>query len=189
MDSYSIYNTEWQNSLLANERLLWSGKPKGGFRWMAADFVQIPFALFWNGFVVFWIFMASSAGGAFGLFGVPHALVGIYLLFGRYIYDIQRRKNTSYALTNQRVLIKNGIFSKSTTSLALANLPELVFSENRDMTFDIAFGTPTTVRFGRKNQTWEPPTFEALVDGKEVYQLLLEQQKKSNSQGLNAPHL
>lgn len=174
------YSEEWQGDLLPNERLLWSSKPAQGFRWSSSEFFMIPFSIFWCGFVASWIFFASSAGWFFALFAIPHAIVGVYLLVGRYFYDIKLRENTFYAVTNQRVLIKNGIFKRTTMSYVLHNLPEIVFSENNDETCNIAFGRASNYMVGRKHRTEQPPTFEAISDGKRVYQLILQQQLKGN---------
>ena len=174
------YSEEWQGDLLPNERLLWSGKPAQGFRWSSRDIFFIPFSLFWCGFVVVWIAAASSAGWLFAAFGIPHALVGVYLLVGRYIYDIKLREKTVYAVTNERILIKNGIFKRATTSYAINNLPEIIFTENSDNTCNIAFGRGSSYTVRRQNRTEEPPSFEAIDDGKTVYQLIVQQQLNAN---------
>ena len=43
-----------RSELARNEKLLWSGQPRGGIKFRAADALMIPFSLMWGGFAVFW---------------------------------------------------------------------------------------------------------------------------------------
>lgn len=91
--------------LTEGERILWTGRPDP-----AHDSVRIPFPtrifmIFWLGFAVFWTVTATSAGGLFGLFGVPFVLIGLYMNFGYRITGRKRKEGIRYAITDRRVLI------------------------------------------------------------------------------------
>ena len=97
--------------LNSGERLVWSGRPRGGIRFREADIFVIPFSLVWCGFAIFWEIMASrpvaaGRGGpwnvafAFPLFGVPFVLIGLYFVFGRFITDARKRAKTYYGITD-----------------------------------------------------------------------------------------
>jgi hypothetical protein len=59
----------------------------------------------WGGFAIFWVVGASSGDPHwFGLFGLPFVAVGLYAIFGRFIYKANRKRRTTSAVTNRRVL-------------------------------------------------------------------------------------
>lgn len=72
-----------ERELSSEERLVWSGQPRGGIRLRALDVFLIPFSLLWRGFAIFWeitaITMISKAPGPvaviFRLFGIPFVLL------------------------------------------------------------------------------------------------------------------
>ena len=80
-------------------RLVWSGQPHCGIRFRIADWIGIPFSVFWCGFAIFWEVMALTAMPKtsdpvtpfFPLFAVPFILIGLYLVFGRFIVDARVR--------------------------------------------------------------------------------------------------
>ncbi len=99
-----------RSQLARNERLLWSGQPRGGVRLRASDALFIPFSLMWGGFAVFWeaSVLKQGAPGFMALWGIPFVLVGIYIILGRFFVDAWMRSRTYYALTDQRAIIHFG---------------------------------------------------------------------------------
>jgi len=87
---------------------------------------MVPFSLLWGGFAIFWLASALIGGAPlpFALFGVPFVLMGLHMIFGRFIVDRRERAKTYYGLTDSRVIIVGGLFSRSVTSLALRTLSE-----------------------------------------------------------------
>lgn len=102
-DDYSFVNPY----ITSGENILWRGKPGEGNLVTAQDVFMIPFSILWCGFAVFWMVMASQAG-AFALFGIPFVCVGLYLVFGRFLWTSYIRKRTLYVITDRKVVRKRG---------------------------------------------------------------------------------
>lgn len=63
----------------------------------------------WGGFATFWEISVLSNHHArntilFPVWGIPFVLIGLYLIIGRFFVRRWTLKNTSYAVTNRRVL-------------------------------------------------------------------------------------
>jgi len=124
-----------------NERLLWSGRPRQGVFLRSADAIAIPFSIFWTCGAVFWVIMASrSPDKAFLLFGIPFVGIGVYMLIVRFFVDSWQRANTTYGLTDQRVVIVSGPRRRSIKSLSLRTLSDVTLSEGKNGTGIITFG-------------------------------------------------
>jgi hypothetical protein len=130
--------------LTAAERVLWVGQPVQGIRFRGSDVMMIPFSLLWGGFVVFWEFSVLRTGAPvfLALWGMPFVLIGVYVIAGRFFVDARARSQTVYALTDRRVLILTGLFSRTTRSLDLRTLPEISLNEFARGTGTITFGSP-----------------------------------------------
>jgi hypothetical protein len=186
------YEQKLSGEIASGERLLWDGRPRQGLFLRSSDAFLIPFSLFWGGFAVFWEVMAISmlwSGKTdapplalrilFPLFGIPFVVIGLYLIFGRFIVDKKQREKTSYGVTDQRIIIRSGLFNRSTKSLSLRTLTDLSISEKSD-----GFGTIT---FGPVHQfyawfgggcSWpgggrySPPCFDTIPEAKRVYEVI-----------------
>src|SRR5215813_8507784 len=99
MIDFDIENNLRQN-LDSNERLIWAGKPKHGILFRTSDIFLVPFSLLWGGGAIFWetTALATNAPFFFKLWGIPFVLVGLYLIFGRFLIDAKRRANTIYGI-------------------------------------------------------------------------------------------
>jgi hypothetical protein len=66
----------------------------------------VPFSLLWGGFAIYWEVSVSMSGAPlpFRLFGIPFVLMGIYFIFGRFVYKAWKKRRTVYALTDKRVI-------------------------------------------------------------------------------------
>ncbi|MEY4861046.1 MAG: hypothetical protein RL751_579 [Bacteroidota bacterium] len=111
-----------QGHLDPNEKLIWTGQPKKGIVFRTADLFLIPFSLAWCGFATFWFVSAlRSVVPFFALFCVPFVVIGLIFVFGRFVIDAKQRANTFYALTDERIIIKSGIYKKLIKSLKIPN--------------------------------------------------------------------
>jgi hypothetical protein len=138
---------ELRFELSQGERLLWSGRPRTGVVFRPTDIFEIPFSIFWTGFSVFWISVAAAGGGAFALFGVPFLVIGFYMLVGRFVIDAKQRARTLYGVTNQRVIIKSGLFSRSVKSINLRTLSDLTMTEKKNGGGTITLGPASPMSY------------------------------------------
>jgi hypothetical protein len=186
MDEVKMWNdsrTIFKNELSSGENILWSGKPKGGIQLRSSDIFMIPFSLLWGGFAIFWEYsvITHKAPFFFWLWGIPFVLVGLYIIFGRFIIDAKQRENTYYALTNERIIIVSGLLSRKSKSLNLRTLSEITLTQKNDGSGTITFGSvnPMSTWFGGG---WWPtmystPCFEMIENAKKVYDKIREAQK------------
>src|SRR5215467_4477328 len=133
---------EVRRELGPGERLLWSGMPRQGVVFHAADLFLIPFFLVWAGFptVAALGFIGGGGPRGFDLFFLPFILIGAYMLVGRFIVDARQRAHTFYGVTNQRILIVVAWWRRRTTSLKLGFLPDVTLTEGRSGRGVIQFG-------------------------------------------------
>ena len=88
------------------EVILWKGKPEKGHVFTPQDAFMIPFSILWCGFAIFWetTVVASGAPFFFKLWGIPFVCVGLYMVFGRFLWTAYVRKNTAYVITTRRII-------------------------------------------------------------------------------------
>lgn len=176
--------TELQEYLDRNERLIWTGQPKKGFVFRTADAFLIPFSILWCGFAVFWFVTALMSGGAFfALFGVPFVLMGLVFVFGRFFIDARQRAHTFYGLTEDRILIKSGVYKTSITSFNIKTLAGIEYTEKRDGSGTIVIGPKNPMAVWGNGMTWWPgakvaPSFDMIPDVRKVYNKIVELQKE-----------
>ena len=167
------------------ERLLWSGVPRQGVRLRPSDAYLIPFSLMWGGFAIFWesSVFSTRAPVFFELWGVPFVLVGLYLIGGRFITDKYQRTRTYYGVTDQRVIIVSGFFTRGVKSLTLQGLYEMSVAERSDRSGTITFGPSNPAMASWPGATWSrsgrtvSPAFELLDGVRPVYELIREAQQ------------
>ena len=145
MDAFQSFQ-KFQPYLSSGERILWSGRPKQGISFSRSDWLGIPFSIMWCGFVVFWnisVWNLPDTGTSddwfFKLWGLPFLAIGLYLLVGRFFYDAWVRYHSSYAVTNERVLILRTSPTSKLTSRDIPSLPMFELTEHPDGTGTIAF--------------------------------------------------
>lgn len=167
------------------ERLLWVGRPKRGVHFSAADIYLIPFSLLWGGFAIFWesMVITTKAPFFFKLWGIPFVLVGLYMIAGRFFADAWKRSKTVYGITNDRVIIKSGIFSPEIKSLNIKSITDITFSQKNDGSGTIVLG-PTISPYNKirgfsftgSNNT---PELQLIPDVKSVYDKIIHIQRQA----------
>lgn len=134
--------SEIERELNADERIVWNGQLRRGIRLRSSDAFVIPFSLLWCGFAIFWEVSVVTKGAPFFfmLWGIPFILVGLYIVFGRFVVDARLRDRTFYGVTSERVIIVSGLFSRQTKSLQLRTLSDISLTERADGSGTITFG-------------------------------------------------
>ena len=179
-------------NLEQGERLLWSGKPLDGVRLRSQDLFLIPFSLMWGGFAIFWEYTAvtnpakgsESTGVFFALWGIPFVCIGLYFIFGRFFADAYNRSRTFYGVTNERIIILSGIFSRQVKSLQLRTLSDISLNQGSGDLGTITFGpSQNTMNIFMPSGAWPgsaryaPPSFDLIMRPKEVYNIIRQAQK------------
>jgi len=167
----------------SNETLLWTGQPKKGIVFRTADIFLIPFSVLWCAFAIFWVITASQGAGLFALFGIPFVIIGLIFVFGRFIIDSKQRANTYYGLTEDRIIIKSGIFSKNIKSLNIRTLSDIEYNEKNDGSGTISIGPKNPMMMWGNGMNWWPgmkanPQLDLISNVRQVYNQIIEIQKQ-----------
>lgn len=110
------------NELLPTEEILWMDRPVIWKLFTTYDLFLIPFSLFWCAITLPLLFSGLLHGNLIGIL-LPHGWIGLYMLFGRFIFKVIRKQHTFYAVTNQRVLILSTLFGRRLQAFSLGRLP------------------------------------------------------------------
>lgn len=174
---------ELQQELLADEKLLWSGRPKKGIVFRLSDVFYIPFSILWCGFAIFWetSVVTSNAPFFFRLWGIPFVCAGLYITIGRFFYDKMNRDKTVYGITNQRVIIKSGVVNTTVESFNIKTLFNLGIDEKSDGSGTITLDSSQTSPFVFYRSAWpgnkKAPALELVQNVRTVFNLILQQQR------------
>lgn len=155
----------------SDENLIWWDQPARGLVLHQQDSLLIPFSLLWGGGAIFSEIRALSGAESlfFRLWGVPFVLIGIYLIFGRFIYDAWRRNNTAYALTDQRAIF---LFRNDMKMINISGINELKIVKHGVDFSSISFGPESISPYyshGVLSGKPAVPTFEMIKDGEHVF--------------------
>jgi hypothetical protein len=166
------------SELGAGERLLWSGRPRQGLLLRRADVLLVPFSLMWGGFAFFWEYSVFTEGAPvfFRLWGIPFVLVGLYMIAGRFFLEAKQRETTFYAVTNQRILIVSGIWSRRIKSLNTRSLSDISLDQTSDDRGTITFGPANPFSTFAPGAAWpgmpQVPSFDSIADARSVYETI-----------------
>ncbi|HIJ65921.1 MAG TPA: PH domain-containing protein [Candidatus Hydrogenedentes bacterium] len=181
-----------ESGLGDNETLLWAGRPRQGFVFRRGDVFVIPFTV---SLIAFPVLVAMAAlqevlenpgheGILFPILILPFALPGLFLLFAHFLVDSKRRAKTFYGVTNRRMIIVSGIFSRHVKSLNIRTLTDVSLNEKPNGDGTITFGAvdPMSHWFGGAYWPSTPygvPSFEMVPNVKTVYAQICETQERA----------
>ncbi len=160
---------EWQGILDADETILWQGAPRRGLTF-AADHgaMGVLMGVFFMGFSVFWMTMASRAGGVFWMFGLIFFATGFYNAIGCHFWKAYLRKETFYTLTDRRAFIAKIVPIKGRTLKSYPITAQTALEFDRGEPATIIFASEE--RKGSKNRRYSVDVgFERIENGREVW--------------------
>ena len=110
-----------RGQMAPDEHILWTGKPEKGNIFTGQNIGTFLFGIPFTAFAVFWtVSVVRNAPGPFFLFGIPFLAIGLYMLFGNFIYTAYMRKRTAYVITNKRIYRRMG---QKTDNLSASAMP------------------------------------------------------------------
>jgi len=168
------------------ESLLWAGRPRQGIVLRSSDMVIVPLGIIWCIFLLWWLLDLVRSGLPWFLYAgsIPAIVAALYAVFGRFWVDARLRAATCYGVTNERIMIVTGPFSKNVTSIRLEALGDVNLDEEPDGSGSIVFGPANPYSSWYQGMPWYrsatmssarhhlPPAFEMLPDVRQVYTLI-----------------
>jgi len=184
-----------QSDLLKRENILWAGQPESTLL-NNKDFFFIPFTVVWTGIAMFSLLSALVKHNQLSLFTfcfvsplVLMVLLGLYAVFGRFIYKSWKKRNTYYIVTNQRILVLSMVPSRSLQAVFINQLTTIKQSLNSRGIGSIMFGNSSIGDkmygntgmevFDVLGQVQWVPAFYDIKDANTVYQLISNLQNES----------
>jgi membrane protein YdbS with pleckstrin-like domain len=156
-------NSEIENE---NERILWQGKPAKQAYIFRGSLILIPFSVIWLVLVIIWIAITATHGAS--LISQIHALAllifGLYLAIGRFWIAGKEADNTSYTITEKRLIIRTGTFLPYTVEIPLNDICSVRWIRSSSNMGSIRVVTTA----GKRIALW------CLPDAGNVYQIILE---------------
>ena len=168
----------WQDILDSDEKILWQGRPDGKVAWKIGHFFTILFGFVFAGFALFWMIMASQAGGGFWMFGLIHFFAGIAIAFGPPFWSAWTRRHTWYTLTDRRAFIATDVPMRG------RKLKSYPIDSSTKITHEA--GAPGSIFFASeyrrgKNSSYEVPIgFERINDDQAVARQIRDVQRKAS---------
>ncbi len=169
----------WEGILDEGETIVWQGRPDATVVLTVANVGGFLFGLFFAGFALFWMIMASQAGGGFWMFGLIHFFVGLSVAFGAMFWNAWRRKHTWYTLTDRRAFIATDIPFKGRKLNSYPITPDTVISYQAGDLATLHFASE--MRQGKNRNYTVPVGFERVPDGDEVYRLMRDIQERQSA--------
>lgn len=119
-----VISTENMPSLSADERIIWSGKPKKSAYVATKSLTMLPIAIVWliidSGFIA-----SSITEGELLFFIIPFFalhLTPVWIWLANFLTARKRWKNTTYYVTNKRIIVQTGFFAVNETTLFYKDL-------------------------------------------------------------------
>jgi hypothetical protein len=197
-----------QSQLVGGESIAWIGKPNSSVIFHKQDLFLIPFSLLWGGFAIFWegsvagFWNHGTRNGAwiFGMiWGIPFVVIGQYLIWGRFIYDLWLKGRTYYAVTNRRVIVLQKGWSQKIVAAHLDSVPALTKEGSDAGPGTLSFAPNTSFFSGfqgasssRSRQGWGAwnsmsiagtPIFRDIDNLDYVYRIVSDLREKARSSG------
>lgn len=174
--------------LLSDETIEWTGQPDQWVIFDNADIFFIPISLLWGGF---WMLVVMSAlfGNGQGdsdpigaLFCLFFLLVGQYMIWGRFVCKVWKKKYTYYAVTNKRVLVVlRWMLWRTLQAAFIKDIPAISKSVKRNGIGTLVFGNSDAeighwanfrIYWARQRSEFTPPAFYDIREVNTLYVLV-----------------
>lgn len=118
----NISYNDIEGQLMPDESIIWKGGPKKSAFIINSSITMMPFALLWLAFDSFFILTVSQSEGfdGMGLFFIgffAFHLMPVWIWLYNVITAYGRWKNSAYAVTNKRIIIRNGLIGYQYNSI------------------------------------------------------------------------
>jgi len=165
----------WAAILDPDETIQWQGRPDARVTWKLAYIATFLFGLAFAGFALFWMVMASQAGGGFWMFGLIHFSAGLGIAIGPPFWSAFSRRHTWYTLSNRRAFIATDkpFIGRRLKSYPITDETSIDYEPGPLATLHFAQETRRTKNGSRQ----VPIGFERISDGDEVYRQVREIQR------------
>ena len=161
-----------QQELDAGERMLWSGRPLPGLRIESGSLLQSFFGVVFLSIAVASFLAAGKESTVFPtLWTIPFIVVGIYVSVGHFFWSAFCRRYTEYAVTNQRVIVRSNLLSRTTQSIEYRKIRTITLTEKSDGSGTIQFGE-SSVEDTVDRITLSATRMEAIADARLVYNII-----------------
>jgi hypothetical protein len=167
----------WDGILDEGEDIIWQGRPDAKLVFKPENIVMFLFGLAFAGFALFWMVMASMAGGFFWMFGLIHFSVGVGIAGGALFWNAYKRKHSWYTLTSRRAFIA--------TDMPVMGRSLKSYPIDEDTVLDFIDGDLATIHFATERKRGKNGTytvnigFEWIENGRAVYQIFRDIQRSA----------
>ena len=158
------------------ESVLWSGTPRRGLVFQPFDVLQVPITLVILYVLVTKMDLSNFQNPVEAVLGLVILGVAIYVSAGRFFFDAYRRGRSTYALTSERMLIRESLCSDFVKSFPLNTITDTLLREGRGGFGSILIGRrflPVGWQDTRLLPTQGHPNgFAMIPDARHVYEML-----------------
>lgn len=167
-----LENTNKIPSLNISEYILWQGQPEKKPFIAKRTFVMMPIAIVWLIFDSSAIAAVIAEGGSFLFILLPFMalhLTPVWIWLANIISARRIWKNTTYYITNHRIIIQNGFFAINETSIFYKDLRDVKLKIGIFNKFSHTGDILLNATGGDSNSS---DSFEFLKDAQDIYERL-----------------
>lgn len=167
-----LENTNKIPSLNISEYILWQGQPEKKPFIAKRTFVMMPIAIVWLIFDSSAIAAVIAEGGSFLFILLPFMalhLTPVWIWLANIISARRIWKNTTYYITNHRIIIQNGFFAINETSIFYKDLRDVKLKIGIFNKFSHTGDILLNATSGDSNNS---DSFEFLKDAQDIYERL-----------------
>lgn len=176
----------WEGILAPGEKILWQGRPDPAFHLAAVHVFSGLFGLIFAGFALFWMALATSAGGFFWMFGLLHFCVGLCIMLAGPLGGTYVQRHTWYTLTDRRAFVATDLplRGRSLNDYPITPTTPVTFHDGALSTIHFAThsGRVTSSTFNlrfrnARSYRTSPIGFDRISDGRHVLSLIRQAQR------------